>query len=54
MRSEKGFTLPINLLLVMVVLVILAAVITVVSNDYITQFKVFGVNHSSTGLNPFS
>lgn len=54
MRSEKGFTLPINLLLVMVVLVILAAVISVVANDYIAQFQIFGTNQSSTGLQPFS
>lgn len=53
MRPRKGFSLPINLLLVMTVLVILAVVVAVITSDYVTQFKVFGINQSSAGLNPF-
>lgn len=52
MKSEKGFSLPINLVLAMTVLVILAAIVALITSDYTTQFQVFGSNQS-TGFTPF-
>lgn len=52
MKPNKGFNMPINLLLAMTVLVILAAVVALITSDYTSQFQVFGSNQS-TGFTPF-
>lgn len=53
MRSPKGFSMAINLLLGMTVLLVLAAVIALITGEYVQQFRLFGVNQTSTNLNPF-
>ena len=53
MGTAKGFSMAINLLLAMTVLMILAAVISLITGDYVQQFQVFGSNQTSVGLNPF-